>query len=1196
MALRTPHDQTDNLHDEPDVEPVFSGDEGLNNGAVYDDQTTPSGDSSDPRGKDNVAAGKSSDPRSEGLTPEQLSDKESGGLPESGEADTSEKNILYSGSGKSSSSLGGKIRQKFTAKNARRRLTIGVIASLLGLGGIGGFSVLQGPLKAMHLAETLGLPGRSQNDLNSRRMYGIYRYARTGEIGETRISKIQSIIHKNVSADFEKQGITLNNEGSRGRLASVTIEPSINEQLKDLSVDERRKVVASTFGVDESDVKVYGNGNLEVSANGKRYSFKKNMITQSFGLAGKGRISTAMNNRVFRSFFGEYSFFHPMKKIEEKYAQTIDDRLAARRAKREAVNKENEKATKLQEKYQKFFNEGREKTGMGGGFKAAAGGALMLAGGLCVVKDISETMPKLQFAASVLPTMQAAQKFEGLGSQVKSGDDFTISQLGDELSPLIDNNGKDVFTAKSLNALAGQTKGEDLDQSIQESFSPENKFASLNSALDNTVTDAMCSDIGQIAQGVGGIALVFLTAGTGTVVVQTISGAVQGQVISMLVGYLEKLYVGPGLAKLAMSGGPMGGNLLAHGAMAKAGLTSMNFGGVAFSKATSQEIREQRIAEYNDEFSKQSFVVKTLDINDRRSLAGNLIDSTPNNSSQILASLTNVFNIKSIFSSIGSFFNTRALAAERSYDWKMPEYGFSKTILDNPDYQDPYENADKVAGAINDSYVDRAEKCFGAKISKDDEDKWGIITDSMPNPAEGEYKDANCGDESDENWIRLRLFILDSKNIFADVCMRGDPEDPEVQKTCQDMGVDTETTTGENTNTASTDSNQDSSVEPPDDINGRKLSDTEKANLKYIKENVLSQLGGDGDAQATTAARAAWWALHEMVLNLKQPSVFSYSNCGSGDGNTPIGITDSCSAPTWQVGIGAVQVPNYSDSQVESMAKERHPGKTIKEILDEYAQLTGNSSGAAYNTIINSTGKARRSNLLRDPATGISMVANNEVKNECIIPSPKSWCVRETPIAKNLESINKSIEELKQYFLSVNTSQPGGNTDAESTINLNDIYNSSENIKCASGTKDLGVQDGYRNNTKVKTRLCAIQNVSETGDVSDVPGANGKLVVSSKVSGVVIRMVQDAKNSGISPITAAEGFRSMARQTHLYNCKPGCGIGSNPVASPGTSNHQLGLAIDWNEPMRGWMVKNGDKYGYKWYGQNDAPHFSPDGR
>lgn len=207
-----------------------------------------------------------------------------------------------------------------------------------------------------------------------------------------------------------------------------------------------------------------------------------------------------------------------------------------------------------------------------------------------------------------------------------------------------------------------------------------------------------------------------------------------------------------------------------------------------------------------------------------------------------------------------------------------------------------------------------------------------------------------------------------------------------------------------------------------------------------------------------------------------------------------------------------------------------------------------------------------------------------------------SWACNEGPsdvaeIQKACTNSGIGTTQTQTATTPATTTQPG---DGQTPIG--NLTESSVDIACATGTKDLGAHDGYTAGSKVQIRLCAIENVSETGDLSDVPGAGGKLVVNSRVSGAIVKMVADAASAGINPITAAEGFRSMARQTHLFNCKPGCGIGDNPVATPGTSNHQLGIAIDWNQPMNNWLRTNSEKYGYKWYGPGDAPHFSPTGR
>lgn len=165
---------------------------------------------------------------------------------------------------------------------------------------------------------------------------------------------------------------------------------------------------------------------------------------------------------------------------------------------------------------------------------------------------------------------------------------------------------------------------------------------------------------------------------------------------------------------------------------------------------------------------------------------------------------------------------------------------------------------------------------------------------------------------------------------------------------------------------------------------------------------------------------------------------------------------------------------------------------------------------------------------------------------------------------------------------------------------VGDPFTSSVDVACFAGTKDVGVQEGYHDGTAVQIRLCAIPNFpsssaeSQPGSEYYVEGADGNSLVTSRVSGAVLSMVNDSASSG-TPLAANSSFRTMAHQTGLYN-KPH----SNPVARPGYSNHQMGAAIDFANCSRGsatfnWLVANADKYGYKNL-PSESWHWSPNGR
>jgi hypothetical protein len=154
-------------------------------------------------------------------------------------------------------------------------------------------------------------------------------------------------------------------------------------------------------------------------------------------------------------------------------------------------------------------------------------------------------------------------------------------------------------------------------------------------------------------------------------------------------------------------------------------------------------------------------------------------------------------------------------------------------------------------------------------------------------------------------------------------------------------------------------------------------------------------------------------------------------------------------------------------------------------------------------------------------------------------------------------------------------------------INI-DYTDNGANVPCAAGTTDTSpaIQEGYYANnshgnitlnyggspykvSKVKIRTC---NVG-----SDKP-------VNSQISASAHQMLKD--NNRLSIFS---GFRSMALQISLWNADP------NPVmvAEPGTSNHQMGIAMDLacdgtrindhSNPCFVWLTNNAAKYGFKNY-------------
>jgi len=90
--------------------------------------------------------------------------------------------------------------------------------------------------------------------------------------------------------------------------------------------------------------------------------------------------------------------------------------------------------------------------------------------------------------------------------------------------------------------------------------------------------------------------------------------------------------------------------------------------------------------------------------------------------------------------------------------------------------------------------------------------------------------------------------------------------------------------------------------------------------------------------------------------------------------------------------------------------------------------------------------------------------------------------------------------------------------------------------------------------------------------------------VEVKTADAYILMAQAAAKNGVN-LQIVSGFRTMAEQQYLYNCYKCCCCNScNLAATPGTSNHQSGHALDLNTSSGGvfnWLNQHGATYGFK---------------
>jgi N-acetylmuramoyl-L-alanine amidase len=84
------------------------------------------------------------------------------------------------------------------------------------------------------------------------------------------------------------------------------------------------------------------------------------------------------------------------------------------------------------------------------------------------------------------------------------------------------------------------------------------------------------------------------------------------------------------------------------------------------------------------------------------------------------------------------------------------------------------------------------------------------------------------------------------------------------------------------------------------------------------------------------------------------------------------------------------------------------------------------------------------------------------------------------------------------------------------------------------------------------------------------------------------RLEAAISNRGVT-LSINSGYRTFAQQFLLFRLKHLGGCNSKPVARPGTSNHESGLALDINQPLT-WKPFL-EAQGWRHFGPKDLPHY-----
>ncbi len=712
----------------------------------------------------------------------------------------------------SNSTRRGRTRFRITRRKALvgGSITGGVVGVVFTL-----FSVATGPLQLVHLSEILQRNLHSQNEDSKVRLGRLFRYARSGSYGETRVGKLGSVTFGRTIEQLKAVGIEINGD-ALAHAKSVTIETEklskSYPELKGMSRAEARTFVADKLGVSESQLGNLGSGSdvagHKFSINTRNVGIKTTrvLIKNSLDALDNGKVITAVKFRVMTRFLDLPNLLHPIKKL--KTSQEIKATTGVEAKKRAKAEEERQKETqkRLKELYGAPAEDSLKEKIKG---KHLVASALIATAGLCLVRSIADDVVAVNRASIVLPTVVQATDKIAVGEQVKSGQDLSADQAGGVVESFKDDStGKTIWPGKALQATAGMDQsGEDISHDYKQAFSNDTTAQNIKDTIGSPkiagvdIGWAACSKVGVAIQGAAGLALALgsvlaaIPTGGASVAAEAGSVAAKTAATAGIMYALEHAFTNLLKDKAivpAVLSGAAGGNLLAYGAREAGNTSARASGGIELSNQETAMLDKQQQMEEQQQFRSESFFARMFNTKDYRSMTGRLADSLSPSLTQNVATVSNSFmNIGSMLPHVFSSLIPKAHAADKPYDWGFPKYGIPASIMNDPSMDDPYKNAESVAavldstGGTDSDYVKKAKKCFGVEISKGTDGWDATPTDQPVNPNSDEFVNAHC-DISDTGWKQVILFVFDSNTMKAAACYQSDT--PTSDQSCQDLG------------------------------------------------------------------------------------------------------------------------------------------------------------------------------------------------------------------------------------------------------------------------------------------------------------------------------------------------------------------------------------------------------------------------
>ena len=684
-------------------------------------------------------------------------------------------------------------------------------AGALGL-GIGGMiwiaSIASGPAQIIQMAQLLNRVhfGNDQTATESR-IGRMFEFFRTGNDPSKRnVGYMMEQVTGRYIDKLKSEGITLSFEEPNGRLSR-----RLQGLTLDLETDVGKKA-ASQMRAEGFNIGEDGFVNLRRDGENKIIETRqrKKALYASVDLRDKGVVASAIQKRLLALRAGVN--FHPYTNAKRTAIENLSDWRDSRRAERSEEMKEGVDTTDgrrlegqddVDDDGNATENPGNNETANAGNEAIddavdidtrksrlqfagkLAGSAAAVVSAMCVARDVGNDIPKYQHENIVLPSIRMAMLPITAGSQIMTGQDINLDEVGVLADDFYDDAaGTSVWGAAAMQATKGEeVTGPDAKAKPSDVGDKPLLFDILDNIPGLSQTCGVSNAIGNIPIIKQVTGVIDDLTGYGIDAALGLAGWSMDELMNSLVAFLS----GDVVDTLAQ--GSDLGNIIAIGARLAGNESCIAKGCTALSPAESGALREYQQEMHTIEQRQKPMLARIFDPYDADSLFGSLVVQNQNlasfNSSIVsFASLPS--KLPSLFGNSLSALNPRASAATTpGYDFGVDSYGFDVGELESEDYEDPYKNAEFVEGRLDD-LNNKYGDCFVTTVNPD---TFALQNGESVNYLTDEYRE-KCSEPSDpaerEEFNRYRFYLLDTITAKSAACYEGLDE-----TSCAELGFGT---------------------------------------------------------------------------------------------------------------------------------------------------------------------------------------------------------------------------------------------------------------------------------------------------------------------------------------------------------------------------------------------------------------------